>query len=115
VTFLDSEFSSETLNGAVYFFGFDGEHRGLWKSDGSASGTVLVKEIAGFFGEPTVAGNRLFFRSDEGFGPAAGIWVSDGTEAGTGPVTLPPGLTLEAFSRTFLALGDELIFYSGQF
>src|SRR5207247_5008175 len=61
----------------------------LWKSDGTAAGTVMVKEIR--LG-PTdsiwydvaftnVNGTLFFVASDEAHG--AELWKSDGTEAGT--------------------------------
>ncbi|WP_274518323.1 ELWxxDGT repeat protein, partial [Microcystis aeruginosa] len=59
----------------------------LWKSDGTAAGTVLVKDIRlgsggsdpGFL---TAVGNTLFFRSLDGVNGQE-LWKSDGTAAGT--------------------------------
>ena len=57
----------------------------LWKSDGTAGGTVPVRALGSSDNAvtwPTAAGSRLFFTADDG---AHGyeMWVSDGTEAGT--------------------------------
>ncbi|MFP5287514.1 MAG: ELWxxDGT repeat protein, partial [Thermoanaerobaculia bacterium] len=106
-----SEFSSTTLGGAVFFRAHEpGQGGGLWKSDGTGSGTVLVKETTDLH-ELTVAGEQVFFRLDGGFSATGEIWASDGTEAGTGPVPLPPGVAvLNGFSG-LLALGDKLLFY----
>jgi len=64
--------------------------RELWRSDGTAEGTFLVKDI--FSGDPntnhldrfTRVGDRLFFtaRSSD----PQELWVTDGTEAGTQPL-----------------------------
>ena len=59
----------------------------LWKSDGTAGGTVMVKDInPGALGSNpsslTVVGSTLFFAATDGVhGPE--LWKSDGTAAGT--------------------------------
>lgn len=70
----------------------------LWKSDGTAAGTQLVKDIAPGIAEGlprylTVVNNKLCF-SAKSSGTNYELWVSDGSEAGT--VLLKdifPGLT----------------------
>ncbi len=86
------------FNGELFFSADDGiTGRELWKSDGTAAGTVLVKDIFpgayddyGYGPYPydsqpsqlTVAGGELFFVAQD---PAAGVelWKTDGTSAGT--------------------------------
>lgn len=113
------EFSSGTLNGAVFFWASEpGQDGALWKSDGTENGTVKVKEVPAGFGdlyELTVTGGLLFFRPDGGFGSNTSLWSSDGTEAGTGPVTLPSGLAIQNHVSGFLALGAELFFHGRTF
>jgi len=64
----------------------------LWKTDGTAAGTALVKDIAPgrMNSQPdslAVLGNRVFFRADDGsLGPE--LWASDGSAAGTQPVKI---------------------------
>ena len=62
------------FNGAVYFQADDGIHfRELWKSDGTAAGTVLVKDInpatvSGFseVTDLTPIGDTLYFAANDG-------------------------------------------------
>jgi ELWxxDGT repeat protein len=65
--------------------------RGLWRSDGTAAGTVLVQDFPfpayDFFRETphqglTVIGSRLVFTADDGI-HGDEPWASDGTSAGT--------------------------------
>src|SRR5207245_10896198 len=77
------------VNGTLFFVADDPTNAcELWKSDGTAAGTVLVKAFDPTggadslpFGLTNVNGT-LFFR---GFDPANGteLWKSDGTAAGT--------------------------------
>jgi len=77
------------INGTLYFradasgFGFDRE---LWKSDGTAAGTVLVKDIdpdsGSFPGGFTNVNGTLYFSADDGANGHE-LWKSDGTAAGT--------------------------------
>jgi ELWxxDGT repeat protein len=75
------------LDGVFYFVGDDGVSGSeLWRTDGTREGTFLAVDIVpGHAGsEPgglTVAGNRLYFRTD------AGLWISDGTSPGTRRIT----------------------------
>src|SRR5204863_9204611 len=75
------------VNGTLFFAGFDPANgTELWKSDGTAAGTVLVKDInpgsggSGPDGLTNVNGT-LFFRAFRTNGPE--LWKSDGTAAGT--------------------------------
>ncbi len=63
--------------------------RELWKSDGTAVGTVLVRDI---YAGPNQSSNpyaltafagRLFFSAHDPLSGGAGLWASDGTAAGT--------------------------------
>jgi ELWxxDGT repeat protein len=72
------------LNGTLFFRANDGTNEAsndeLWKSDGTASGTVLVKDVL-----PNQLANvngTLFFWSDNEK-KARELWKSDGTTAGT--------------------------------
>jgi ELWxxDGT repeat protein len=59
----------------------------LWKSDGTALGTVMVKDIYSGSGSGTpdsltAVGNTLYFRADDGTNGVE-LWKSDGTASGT--------------------------------
>jgi ELWxxDGT repeat protein len=76
------------FNGALYFRANDGvSGPELWKSDGTAAGTVQVKDINMGAGgsspsDLTVSDATLYFRANDGVnGPE--LWKSDGTAAGT--------------------------------
>ena len=80
--------SLTSIGGALYFVGNDGQTGNeLWKSDGTADGTVVVKDIvsgnAGSFPRELVdAGGTLYFVANE-TSDSIELWKSDGTNAGT--------------------------------
>src|SRR5439155_5431040 len=70
-----------------FFVASEANGRELWKSDGTAAGTVLVKDINPGPGDSSPDGltnvnGTLFFAA---FDPTTGreLWKSDGTAAGT--------------------------------
>ena len=75
------------MNGELFFSARDRRHgRQLWKSDGTAAGTVMLTDVAAPFGadpqDLAVADGELFFSA---WDPRHGreLWKSDGTAAGT--------------------------------
>jgi len=99
------------LGGTVFFTAGDGVSRaGLWKSDGTEGGTVLVTDIKpGRDGIECVSesycpgpllmnvGGTLFFTADDGT-TGVELWKTDGTAAGTRPLS-GPSLCSSAFVR----------------
>lgn len=81
--------------GVGYFFHDDGIHGSeLWRSDGTALGTFLLKDLCpGLCGGRTLTapehaaalGANLLFSGDDGV-HGAELWITDGTAAGTDPV-----------------------------
>jgi ELWxxDGT repeat protein len=112
------------FQGKMFFRAYDGSSGSeLWKSDGTAAGTVLVKDIdpgceSSYPEYLTVVGDNLFFRGrtrehgDE-------LWVSDGTAAGTRMVAdLAPGFDDYANPRSsyphYLVNFEGSLFFTAQ-
>lgn len=104
-------------NNILYFTGNDGTHGyELWKSDGTETGTVLVKDIypggdesGPYSSSPnrlTDVAGTLFFTA--WVGDHGELWKSDGTEAGTVLIKeIPIGQSPDAKP---VAVGDVLYF-----
>jgi len=77
------------LNNIMYFSANDGKNGAeLWRSDGTAAGTFMVKDIepgtnGSYPSEITVAGNKIIFSTQNKITFTYALWVSDGTAAGT--------------------------------
>ena len=88
----DSSYISKLtrVNNTLFFLAYDGIHGlELWKSDGTADGTMLVKDLipgseSSFEDFPELANLKgtLFFGGDDGI-HGRELWKSDGTEEGT--------------------------------
>jgi len=80
--------SAAAFAGELYFAASDGVHGvELWRTDGSAAGTVLVRDIApgpvsSNPRELVVADGRLLFAAEDPF-HGSELWLSDGSSAGT--------------------------------
>jgi ELWxxDGT repeat protein len=108
-------FQTVPLGGILYFIADDGIHgRELWRSDGTAAGTELVRDIcpgacSGPFTYLVSWSGKLYFPADD---DALGVELheSDGTAAGTKLVKdVAPGRA-SGFSRELIATSDRLYF-----
>jgi trimeric autotransporter adhesin len=94
------------LKDNLYFFANDSIHGNeLWRSDGSGSGTILLKDItSGAQGSnlrnPVVCGNSVFFSANNH------LWKTDGTETGT--VQVHPGVVV--YDSKPVTLSNRLYF-----
>jgi trimeric autotransporter adhesin len=108
------------VGGQVYFIATDGTQTTLWKSDGTAPGTVKVLDNAAGSGQlsqlanlTNVNGNLFFTAGDSTHGEE--LWMSDGTGAGTKLVAdVNPGSTNglpdSSSPSNLAALGGTLFF-----
>ena len=110
-------------NGVVFFEAFvDGLGEELWKTDGTAIGTQLVKDIAPGSLDSQMAllrnvNGTLFFTADDGV-HGRELWKSDGTEVGTVMVKdINPGagdsidpVNIFGNNSTFFVHGSTLFF-----
>src|SRR5205085_2313751 len=108
------------VGGTLFFVADDGLNgRELWKSDGTAVGTVLVKDInpGSAYGFPstsspsslTAVGGTLFFAANDGTNGKE-LWKSDGTPAGTVLVKdINPG-SADSYPNGLTAVGGTLYF-----
>jgi len=104
-----------TPAGELMFFAANDIAHGneLWCTDGSTSGTRLVKDIlpGRISSDPeylTAVGSILYFVADDGV-HGAELWRSDGTEDGTAMV-LEISLTGSGAVRNLTQLDDKLLF-----
>ncbi|GAG85312.1 unnamed protein product, partial [marine sediment metagenome] len=68
----------------AFFTADDGTGKKLWKSDGTGTGTMVVKDIQPLEHpfEWVILNNYLYFNADDGISGKE-LWRSDGTESGT--------------------------------
>lgn len=98
--------------GEFYFNASDGKSSGLWKSNGSEAGTVLVHE--GLASNLKVCNNKLFLSlNDEIHGKE--LWISDGTTEGTNMVVDINCNTYMSYSATNILgkVRDKILLLSG--
>lgn len=83
-------YSIACVNGRVVFNASVDGTMALWSTDGTAAGTVKIWQDEDPYpaqaADLTVAGNRLYFVGPQWTNRRVGLYVSDGTVAGTRPV-----------------------------
>jgi ELWxxDGT repeat protein len=121
------------MGGVAYFAADDGVHgEELWRSDGTVSGTYMVKDVNpeerwiniiqgttepddSDITELTVAGDKLFFfarnNSQLPFTDHE-LWVSDGTASGTKQV-IEDGMFFQTLSQSVPFVGQNIAWYTG--
>jgi ELWxxDGT repeat protein len=105
------------VSGTLFFQANDGSHGyELWKSNGTAAGTVMVKDInpgpgngPGYLPYLTNVNGTLFFTANDG-SHGYQLWKSDGTAGGTTLVSdIKPG-SAGAFLTEFTNVNGTLFF-----
>ncbi len=106
------------VGGELYFFEDDGIHgRELWRSDGAALGTFLIRDLCPgscgsrfpYWGAMAPLGDELVFAADDGV-HGLELWITDGTALGTHLVAdLRPGYD-SSFIQTLTGAGDQVFF-----
>lgn len=107
------------VNGTLFFEAHDGVHgKELWKSDGSEAGTALLKDItpgpsssaafvADHINHMISVNGRLFFTA---FHNGHRLWTSDGTTAGTIPLTSADAIEFGFLDPDMEVYNNELYF-----
>jgi ELWxxDGT repeat protein len=101
--------------GRLFFAADDGDHgRELWTSDGTAGGTVLVRDLYAGATSSSPSGlaafaGRLYFAAADGV-HGRELWVSDGSAAGThlAQDVAPGGLS--SYPDSLTTVGERLYF-----
>src|SRR5262249_40363866 len=101
IYFYQHESNFTDVNGTLYFIAQDSVHGvGLWKSDGTTDGTVLVKEMlpnansyVGYLPPTNFIGiNGMLYFTADALSDGVELWRSDGSGSGTSVVKdLNPG------------------------
>ena len=105
-------FDLTPLNGQVYFRTIDSSGQSLYRSDGTAGGTVTVfrSGVTGGLSALSQANGRLFFIEFDGVKQS--VWLSDGTTSGTNPLAGVPAVPLYTGGRpVFLIPADNLEYW----
>ena len=105
------------FNGVLVFSANSPNGRQLYVTDGSAGGTHPLKNLGPgivLFHESCldVVGDRLYFFADGSDGNGPGVWISDGTDAGTQDIH-PAGITngyCLSNEPGFAAAGNKVLF-----
>jgi ELWxxDGT repeat protein len=98
------------LGSTLYFTADDGTGPRLWKSDGSAKGTVPVLNLVP--SSLTAAGSTLYFTADDGINGTE-LWSSNGTTAALVKDIFPGsagGVPNSSFPQNLTAGGNTLFF-----
>jgi ELWxxDGT repeat protein len=110
------------LGNKAVFKGIDASGNiGLWVTDGTSGGTSEISVTGAFsngvysFVSPdfVVFGSEVLFAGSDNSGDFAGLWVTDGTSAGTSEISVmgaSPGGIFAGTTPNFFVFGSEVLF-----
>lgn len=110
-----------TVGNITYFFAtLPDSGTELWKTDGTAAGTVLVSDIcpgpcSGVeqdYGYGIPVGNRLLFSANDGHQNGFRLWTTDGTPSGTMMLSSLTPVTQSGGLGTFVVSTGSLAFFN---
>jgi len=99
--------------GLEYFVGIDPSLGWqIYRTDGTPGGTIRLTKLPGepfYLGPAASLPDRFVF-----VGPTVGLWVSDGSRDGTGPLTGCPGGCGIPHAASGMVASGGLVFYNGR-
>lgn len=103
------------VNGRLFFVLNGNGNAELYTSDGTGTGTALVKDINPYWGSYpsylTALNGMLYFSADDGTGRR--LWVSDGSSAGTNTVNNANNIYIEDNIVLKFTVKGNTLFFSG--
>lgn len=81
----------------------------IWVSDGTESGTILLKTFITYGGFLTASNNKVYFSAKEIFEDELELWQTDGTVSGTIEL-INIGAGYDSAPQNIVSLGDNIIF-----
>lgn len=104
-------------NGKLYFSAKNGSGHGLWVTDGTDAGTVMIQSTSSIPRNLFTYDDRLYFVADDGSNGRQ-LWVSDGTVSGTeivSPDVAPNVDPLPEFYEFEQGIVDGTLYYTADY
>lgn len=100
------------ITAGTLYKGFFTVGNSLWRTDGTAGGTYIVKTFSSPPSNFVAVGDKFYFTADDGTGKGVELWVSAGTSSYTKLVKdINPG-TAGSLPANLTAAGSNLLYFS---